>query len=145
MFWSRFLWVKFTSIGVRAFTILHNVEQWIGSWSFWFVNLNNLWQRETTQTSLIGIFSTLGKLHYIKYLSIRINQVNLKGNFYLVPISKMSVWWEKTPMIFCLLLCSKMAFYVGFYRVIFDFEIQKKHLKRLKIQIIFWICVSNSN
>lgn len=37
-----------------------------------------------------------------------------------------------------------MAFYIEFYRLIFNFEIQEKHIKHLKIQIIFWIIVSNT-
>ena len=45
---------------------------------------------------------------------------------------------------FCVVLCSKMAFYIEFYIVTFYFEIQKKHLKHLKIQIISWIIVSNT-
>ena len=38
----------------------------------------NFWQRETTQTWHIGIFSAFGELNYIKFLSISINQVNCK-------------------------------------------------------------------
>ena len=87
--------------------------------------LNNLWQCWTTQTSFIGIFSTLGKLTFTKFLPIRINQVNLK-------------------VIFCLVPKSKMAFYTEFYQMIFHFEIQKKHRKHSKIQKIFRICMSNT-
>ena len=92
-------------------------------WRFRIVKLNNLWQRGTTQRSLIGIFSTLGKLSYGKYLSIRINQVNLKVNLHFVPQSKMSVWWEKTSLIFFL-------------------NMQKKHIKISQWTKSFKILVS---
>ena len=88
---------------------------------FW---ISNLWQRWTTQTSFILKFSVSGKISYINFFSIRINQVNLKLNF-------------------CLVLCSKMVFYEEFYPVIFHFEIQKKHLKHLKIWIyLIYSCVN---
>ena len=89
------------------------------------LNVNNLWQCETTQKSLIIKLSAFGKLTFIKYLSIRTNQVNLKVRF-------------------CVVLLSKMAVYTEFYPVIFHFEIQKKYGKHLKIQKIFWICLSNT-
>ena len=89
------------------------------------LNANNLWQCGTTRKSLIIKLSEFGKLSYIKFLSIRINQVNLKVSF-------------------CVVLLSKMAIYAEFYQVIFHFEIEKRHWKHLKFQIIFWICVSNS-
>ena len=85
----------------------------------------SLWQRETTQTSRIIKFSAIGKLIYIKFLSIRINQVNLKMSFWVVLFSNMAVPTE-------------------FYPEIFLFEIQKKHGKHLRIQKIFRICVSNT-
>ena len=37
-----------------------------------------------------------------------------------------------------------MEYYEEFYVEIFQFEIQKKHLKHLKIELIFWICVSKT-
>ena len=89
------------------------------------LNVNNLWQCETTQKSFIIKLSAFGKLTYIKFLSIRINQVNLKVSF-------------------CVVLLSNMAFYTEFFQEIFHFEIQKKHGKHLKIQIIFRICLSNT-
>ena len=84
-----------------------------GAQKVWKLWMSNLWQRETTQTSLIIKFSALGKLSYINFSSIRINQVNLKMNL-------------------CLVLWSKMVFYEELCPVIFHFEIQKKYLKHLK-------------
>ena len=89
------------------------------------LNANNLWQCETTRKSFIIKLSEFGKLSYIKFLSIRINQVNLNLSF-------------------CVVLLSNMAFYTEFYQEIFHFEIQKKHGKHLKIQKILLICVSNT-
>ena len=89
------------------------------------LNVNNLWQCETTQKSFIIKLPAFGKLTFIKFLSIRTNQVNLKVRF-------------------CVVLISNMAVYTEFYPVIFHFEIQKKHGKHLKIQKIFWICLSNT-
>ena len=71
------------------------------------LNVNILWQCGTTRKSLIIKFSAFGKLSYITFLSIRINQVNLKKNFHYVPKSKMSVWWGKNPTIFFLKMQKK--------------------------------------
>ena len=80
---------------------------------FQTLNVNNLWQCETTRKTLIIKLPAFGKLDYIKFLSIGINQVNLKLNFNFVPRSK-------------------MEYYKEFNVEIFQFEIQKNHLKCLK-------------
>ena len=92
---------------------------------FQTLNINDLWQCRTTQKSIIIKLSAFGKLSYIKFLSIRINQVNLNLSF-------------------CVVLLSNMAFCTEFYPEIFHFEIQKKHGKHLKFQKIFWIYMSNT-
>ena len=91
------------------------------------LNLNNLWQCETTQPTVIIKFSAFGKLSYIKFLSIRINQMNLKLSF-------------------CVVLLSNLAFYSEFYHEIFDFEFQnKKSLCKIQYKTPFYYIAQHKN
>ena len=123
-FWQVTCFLLKLRIFVKSLDILSWKKLVNGAQKVSDLNVNNLWQCETTQKSIIVKLPAFGKLTFIKFLSIRTNQVNLKVRF-------------------CVVLLSKMAFDTEFYPVIFHFEIQKKHGKHLKIQIIFRICMSN--